>query len=83
MVILFPFFSFNVLEVTTVEGVINRSIAGLEQDQPVRRIQHPEAAAQIDEFIKKLEKLKELSSPFTLVGSLLIKVYFYKRQFRF
>ncbi|EFA05991.1 zinc finger protein ZPR1 [Tribolium castaneum] len=54
-------------EVTTVEGVITRSIAGLQQDQPVRRIQHPEAAAQIDEFIQKLEKLKDLNSPFTLI----------------
>ncbi|XP_063905343.1 zinc finger protein ZPR1 [Zophobas morio] len=54
-------------EVTTVEGVINRSITGLEQDQVLRRIQHPEAAAQIDDFIQKLQTLKELKSPFTLV----------------
>uniref|UniRef100_A0A6P7FPP1 Zinc finger protein ZPR1 n=1 Tax=Diabrotica virgifera virgifera TaxID=50390 RepID=A0A6P7FPP1_DIAVI len=54
-------------EVTTVEGVINRSITGLEQDQPVRKIQHPEAAEQIEEFIKKLQELKEVKTPFTLI----------------
>lgn len=57
------------LEITTVEGIINRSIAGLEQDQPVRRIEHPEPAAQIDSFIEELTKLKELKKPFTLVSS--------------
>ncbi|XP_072379003.1 zinc finger protein ZPR1 [Diabrotica undecimpunctata] len=54
-------------EVTTVEGVINRSIAGLEQDQPVRKIQHPEAAKQIEEFINKLQELKEVKTSFTLI----------------
>ncbi|KAJ8925894.1 hypothetical protein NQ315_009746 [Exocentrus adspersus] len=54
-------------EVTTVEGVINRAIMGLEQDQPVRRIQHPDVAAQIDEVITRLQKLKELEQPFTLI----------------
>ena len=51
-----------------MEGVINRSITGLEQDQVLRRIQHPDAAAQIDDFIQKLQTLKELKSPFTLVS---------------
>ncbi|KAJ8941932.1 hypothetical protein NQ318_013265 [Aromia moschata] len=54
-------------EITTVEGIINRSIVGLEQDQPLRRIQHPETATQIESFIEKLKKLKELETPFTLV----------------
>lgn len=53
-------------EVTTVEGILSRSIAGLEQDQVLRRIQHPEAAEQIDNFIEKLEALKVLKTPFTL-----------------
>lgn len=53
-------------EVTTVEGILTRCITGLEQDQVLRRIQHPEAAEQIDAFIKKLEELKELENPFTL-----------------
>ncbi|XP_018320212.1 zinc finger protein ZPR1 [Agrilus planipennis] len=54
-------------EVTTVEGIINRCVTGLQQDQPLRRVQHPEVASQIDEVILKLEHLKELEKPFTLI----------------
>lgn len=53
-------------EVTTVEGIIDRVIRGLEQDQPVRRIQHPEAGEQIDAFISRLKDLKEMKQPFTI-----------------
>lgn len=53
-------------EVTTIEGIIDRSINGLEQDQPVRRIEHPEVASQIDAFVEKLRKLKDVEEPFTL-----------------
>ncbi|XP_058130046.1 zinc finger protein ZPR1 isoform X1 [Anopheles ziemanni] len=56
-------------EVTTIEGIIDRVIRGLEQDQPVRRIQHPEAAEKIDEFVTNLQGLKDLNSPFTLALS--------------
>ncbi|XP_045456297.1 zinc finger protein ZPR1 [Melitaea cinxia] len=45
-------------EVTTVEGIITRAIAGLTQDQEVRRQQHPEEAAQIEQFIERLQTLK-------------------------
>lgn len=54
-------------EVTTIEGIIERVITGLEQDQILRRIQHPEAAEQIDQFIEKLRKLKEMKEPFNLI----------------
>ncbi|XP_066993713.2 zinc finger protein ZPR1 [Anabrus simplex] len=54
-------------EITTVEGVLDRVIAGLEQDQPVRRNEDPFSATQIDAFLEKLRKLKDLSTPFTLV----------------
>lgn len=54
-------------EVTTVEGIIERVVLGLDQDQPIRRKDHPEAAAQIDDFIARLRKLKELEKPFTLI----------------
>lgn len=40
---------------------------GLEQDQEVRRKEHPEVAVQIDEFIKQFKKLKNLDKPFTIV----------------
>ena len=54
-------------EVTTVEGIVDRVVAGLSQDQEQRTKDHPEAAEQIDQFIKKLEALKELKEPFTLI----------------
>lgn len=53
-------------EVTTVEGIITRAIAGLIQDQEKRREQHPEVAEQIDAFVEKLEKLRNLDTPWTL-----------------
>lgn len=53
-------------EVTTIEGIIDRSINGLKQDQPLRRIQHPEVAEQIDAFVGKLESLKLVETPFTI-----------------
>lgn len=52
---------------TTIEGIIDRSVAGLEQDQNDRRKENPEVAAQIEEFIEKLKALKKLEKPFTLV----------------
>lgn len=54
-------------EVTTIEGIIDRSISGLEQDQSVRRLEHPEIAAQIDAFVDKLRALKSVDSPFTMI----------------
>ncbi|KAL4708229.1 hypothetical protein ACJJTC_013798 [Scirpophaga incertulas] len=53
-------------EVTTVEGIITRAIAGLTQDQQTRRIDHPEAAGQIDAFVARLEGLKGLETAWTL-----------------
>ncbi|XP_044746422.1 zinc finger protein ZPR1 [Coccinella septempunctata] len=54
-------------EVTTVEGIIDRAILGLEQDQTVRRQTHSEDAAKIDDFIEKLKTLKNLKEPFSLI----------------
>ncbi|NXI99212.1 ZPR1 protein, partial [Psophia crepitans] len=52
---------------TTVEGIIDRAVAGLEQDQPLRRATDQEVASKIDEFIGKLKQLKELRSSFTFI----------------
>ncbi|KAI9549052.1 hypothetical protein NQZ68_003587 [Dissostichus eleginoides] len=52
---------------TTIEGLIDRAAAGLEQDQTLRRANYPEVADKIEEFIQKLQKLKEVESEFTLV----------------
>ncbi|XP_052748134.1 zinc finger protein ZPR1 [Galleria mellonella] len=53
-------------EVTTVEGIVSRAIAGLTQDQQARRAQHPAAAAQIDGFVDRLRGLCALHAPWTL-----------------
>lgn len=52
---------------STIEGLLDRAVAGLEQDQPVRRAADPEVADKIDEFIQKLRKLKEVENEFTVV----------------
>lgn len=52
---------------TTVEGVIQAAIEGLSHDQPVRKIQNPEVATQIEAFIEKLNALKELKEPFEII----------------
>ncbi len=52
---------------STIEGLLDRAVAGLEQDQPVRRASDPEVAEKIDEFIQKLRKLKEVENEFTVV----------------
>ncbi|XP_041373546.1 zinc finger protein ZPR1-like [Gigantopelta aegis] len=52
---------------TTVEGIIDRAVDGLEQDQVLRKIQHPEVAAKIDEFVKRLKELKNVEQPFELI----------------
>lgn len=50
-----------------MEGVLDRIIRGLSQDQETRRRDHLEEALQIDAFIEKVAKLKQLESPFTMV----------------
>uniref|UniRef100_A0A3Q3WYH3 Zinc finger protein ZPR1 n=1 Tax=Mola mola TaxID=94237 RepID=A0A3Q3WYH3_MOLML len=52
---------------STIEGILDRAVAGLEQDQPLRRAMEPEVADKIHEFVQKLRKLKEVESEFTLV----------------
>lgn len=60
---------FYCVEITTVEGIIDRAVRGLEQDQVVRRKEHPEIAAKIDDFVAKLNDLKALKAPFKLVST--------------
>lgn len=54
-------------EITTVEGIIDRTIRGLTQDQEKRRVEHPEAAKQIDEYVERLNALKELKQSFSVL----------------
>ena len=51
-----------------MEGVLRRTIAGLEQDQPVRRALEPEDAAKIDSYVKRIEDLFSLNQPFHIVS---------------
>ncbi|XP_071777099.1 zinc finger protein ZPR1 [Centroberyx gerrardi] len=52
---------------STIEGLLDRAVAGLEQDQPARRETAPEVAEKIEEFIDKLKRLKDVEDEFTLV----------------
>ena len=68
-------------EINTIEGVITSIIDSLNQLQPVRKvcspfflnsllsvkIQQPELATKIDEFIGRLQKLLERTTPFTFI----------------
>lgn len=49
---------------TTIEGVIDRAVRGLEQEQPVRRIMDPATAEKIDNVVKKLNDLRTREKPF-------------------
>lgn len=50
-----------------MEGVLNRTITGLKQDQENRRKDHPELALQLEQFVLKIEALKNLNPSFTMV----------------
>jgi len=53
-------------EVTTLEGLLQRTITGLSQDQPIRRALHPDDAEKIDQYIERVEQLLSVSKPFEL-----------------
>lgn len=59
-------------EITTVEGVIDKAIADLTQDQERRKEQSPEVAEKVDSFIQRLSELKLVKTSFTVVCLLLI-----------
>lgn len=52
---------------TTVEGLLEKTIAGLAQDQARRHVEAPEVAAAIDKFIERLRGLQQVAEPFTLL----------------
>ncbi len=53
--------------ITTLEGILQRTIAGLNQDQPVRRHIDPDGAQKIDDYVAKIEALLGLAEPFHVV----------------
>ncbi|XP_075462719.1 zinc finger protein ZPR1 [Ascaphus truei] len=54
---------------TTIEGILDRAVTGLQQEQPSRRVHDQGVAEKIDEFISKLERLKDGEIPFTFPWS--------------
>ncbi|KAK0131606.1 Zinc finger protein ZPR1 [Merluccius polli] len=52
---------------STVEGLLDRAVAALEQDQAARRDACPDVAARIEQFVARLRRLKAAQDPFTLV----------------
>lgn len=54
-------------EISTVEGILQRTITGLEQDQPVRRIMEPEDAKKIDDYVGTIKELLELKREFVII----------------
>ena len=46
---------------------MKRTIAGLTQDQLVRKHMDPEGAKQIDDYVAKIEALLDLNRPFHVV----------------
>lgn len=51
----------------TVEGILEMTKSGLELQQPLRKIQHPELYDQIAAFCEKLEDYRSGTKPFTFV----------------
>jgi hypothetical protein len=49
-----------------ITGKLNRSKQALQQDKPLRNIQVPEGAQQIDEFLNTIKKLKLVQEPLTI-----------------
>jgi ribosomal protein S19E (S16A) len=48
--------------------VLERTIAGLVQDQPTRRHIDPEGAQQIDEYVDKIKSTMALNQTFHVVS---------------
>ncbi|KAI0225047.1 Zinc finger protein ZPR1 [Lamellibrachia satsuma] len=54
-------------EITTVEGLVDSVINGLQMFQPQRREQDAETASKVAAFILRLQKLKTLEKPFEII----------------
>ena len=48
--------------------MITRTIAGLTQDQPVRKHVDPDGAKKIDEYVEKIENILTLKEAFHIVS---------------
>jgi len=59
-------------EVTTVEGILQRTIEGLLQDQPQRKTNNPEDYLQIEKYVAKVQEYMEPGHKLTLVSLTLL-----------
>jgi zinc finger protein len=50
---------------STIDGMLDRAIEGLKQDQAARLLQHPELHAQIEDVISRLQGYYDKAEPFT------------------
>jgi zinc finger protein len=60
-------------EVTTIEGVLQRVVEGLKQDQDRRLTTAPDEFQQIEDFILKVESFRRLEAVFTLVSAICVQ----------
>ncbi|KAJ3368218.1 hypothetical protein HDU91_000759 [Kappamyces sp. JEL0680] len=51
---------------STVDGILDRAIEGLQQDQALRKIQHPDLHDQIEGIVSVLKSYYNNESPFTI-----------------
>lgn len=54
-------------EITTIEGILSRTMAGLEQDQPVRKHMDPDGYEKIEKFTAEIQSLLKLENDFKLI----------------
>ena len=57
--------------------MLQRTISGLTQDQPVRRHMDPEGAKQIDEYVDKIENLLTVKEAFHIVSFEKLEIIIY------
>lgn len=54
-------------KLSTIEGFLRHTYESLDELQPLRRAQYPEAAAKIDEVLQKIDYFLEVDMPFTFI----------------
>ncbi|CAB4065637.1 unnamed protein product [Lepeophtheirus salmonis] len=54
-------------EITTIEGILNRTEEGLISEQPAREIMDPDGAKQIKDFVDKIHNLLKVAEPWEII----------------
>ena len=61
--------------------MLQRTISGLTQDQPVRRHMDPEGAKQIDEYVEKIENLLTVKEAFHIVSLKRLNIIYLEKTY--